>query len=107
MSAPFYELAFWIKLDANPEEEVKKVIDLIKKHKGEVFYESPFKKRKLAYPIQKEIMGYFGYVLFNGTKETPVKVNEDLRFFKNILRYLIVKRKVLSNKERVENIPQS
>lgn len=96
----FYELAFWIKLDASPEEEVKKILDLIKKHKGEVFYESGVKKRKMAYPINKEIMGYFGYVLFRGGKETPVKVNEDLRFFKNILRYLIVKRKVLSPKEK-------
>jgi ribosomal protein S6 len=105
MANLFYELAFWIKLDANPEEELKKIIELIKKYKGDVFYESGLKKRRTAYPIQKEIMGYFGYVLFNGTKETPVKVNEDLRFFKNVLRYLIVKRKVLSSKERPENIP--
>jgi ribosomal protein S6 len=105
MANSFYELAFWIKLDVNPEEELKKIIELIKKYKGEVFYESGLKKRRMAYPIQKEIMGYFGYVLFNGTKETPVKVNEDLRFFKNVLRYLIVKRKVLSSKEKPENIP--
>jgi ribosomal protein S6 len=100
----FYELAFWIKLDANPEEELKKIIELIKKYKGEVFYESGLKKKRMAYPIQKEIIGYFGHILFNGTKETPVKVNEDLRFFKNVLRYLIVKRKVLSTKEGVQNI---
>jgi len=107
MTEQFYELAFWIKLDANPEEELKKVIDLVKKYKGEVFYESSLKKKRTAYPIQKEIMGYFGYILFKGTKETPVKVNEDLKFFKNILRYLIIKRKFLSNKEKVETASQA
>ncbi len=106
MTGPFYELAFWIKIDANPEEELKKIIDLIQKYKGSVFYESGLKKKRMAYPIQKEIMGYFGYVLFNGEKETPVKINEELKFFKNVLRYLIVKRKVLNNKERVEQVSQ-
>lgn len=97
-----YEVSFWIKLEADPEKEVGEIIDLINKNKGEIIFQDVIKKREMAYPIKKEKIGYFTYIVFKIDKNKIEKINKELLLSKNILRHLIVKRKVLAQKEKKE-----
>lgn len=101
MSKQLYELSFWIKLNADTEKELEKIINLIQKNDGEVIYKEIPQKREMAYPINKEKIGYFSYIVFRLPKEKTENIKKDLLFFKNLLRYLIVKRKILFPKEKV------
>lgn len=95
-----YELSFWVKLDSEPEKEIKAIVDLINKNNGEIIFTDVAKKRELAYPINKEKVGYFSYLIFKMDKSQIEKINKELFALKNILRHLIVKRKVLNSKEK-------
>lgn len=101
MNKQLYEISFWIKLNVDVEKEIEKIINLIQKNEGEIVYKDIPQKREMAYPINKEKLGYFYYIVFNAPKEKVEKIKKDLLFFKNILRYLVVKRKVLFPKEKV------
>lgn len=101
MGKQLYEISFWIKLNADAEKEMEKITDLIQKNDGEIVYKDIPQKREMAYPINKEKIGYFSYVVFKGQKDKVEKINKELLYFKNVLRHLIVKRKVLLPKEKV------
>ncbi len=100
MDKQLYELSFWIKLDSDPEKEINSIIDLINKNKGEIIYIDIAKKKELAYPVKKEKIGYFSYLVFKINKESIEKINKELLVAKNLLRHLIVKRKELTPKEK-------
>lgn len=95
-----YELSFWVKLDSDPEKEIKDIVDLINENKGEIVYTDVAKKKELAYPINKEKIGYFSYLVFKIDKGQIEKINKELLLSENILRHLIIKRKELTPKEK-------
>ncbi|MEM5782426.1 MAG: 30S ribosomal protein S6 [Candidatus Aenigmatarchaeota archaeon] len=98
-----YEIGFWIRISANLEEEINKVLNLIEKFDGIIIEKTIPKKKTLAYPIDKETTGYFNYILFIGKPESIDKIKEELKFYKNILRFIIIKRRI-NPKEKLANI---
>ncbi|MGC8982065.1 MAG: 30S ribosomal protein S6 [Minisyncoccia bacterium] len=89
-----YEIGFWVRITSDLEKEIEKVINLIEKFNGKIVEKGVFKKKDLAYPIDKENIGYFGYLLFSANKESIQEIKKELKFFKNILRFIIIKRRI-------------
>ena len=66
---PRYETVF--VLDPSLDEkavpnEIKKVEDLIRDHKGEVLKIDKWGKKRFAYPIKKKHEGFYTLILFEG-----------------------------------------
>jgi len=102
-----YDLTFWIKIDKNPEEVMAEVKGLIEKSGAQLEFDLGYKKKQMAYPINKETVGYLATLLFRAEPEIAEKINKELKKIQGILRYLIVKRKTLPkavtlNKELAE-----
>jgi small subunit ribosomal protein S6 len=101
-----YEIGFWVRITADLEKEIEKVINLIEKFNGEIVEKGVFKKRNLAYPIDKETIGYFGYLLFSIDPKNISEIKKELKFYKNILRFIIVKRRV-KIEEKIQSTNES
>ena len=88
-----YEVAYIMSLSV-PEEsvltETAKLSNLIENSKGMVKYAETPKKIKLAYPIKKERVGYFGWIVFNAAPSALKNIEKELKEKKEILRHLIV-----------------
>lgn len=79
--------------DATRDKEIKKVEELIEKHKGKLIQTDPWGMRRLHYRIKKKNEGYYVLVQF----EAPAALIRELdRYYKlneNLLRYIIVQQK--------------
>ncbi|GBD34373.1 30S ribosomal protein S6 [bacterium HR35] len=95
MEKKLYDLTFWININSEPQVVENKVKDIIEKEGGEIALIVGAKKRNLAYPINKEIVGYLDTIYFYGSSELAIKLNSELKKNQEILRFLIVKRKNL------------
>ncbi len=96
----FYELGLWISIDSELDKELERIKKLLTSYGAEIFFVDSFNKRKMAYPVKKQTMGYFGYLLFkldNG--ENILEIKNNLRKINSILRFIIIKRKYLFSKE--------
>jgi len=100
-----YELSFWLKIEVDIEKEQERVINIIKKHNGEIVFQQVAKKRRLAYPIEQQTLGYFCAVYFRLDSDSLETIKTELRANKQILRFVILKRRasvVLKDKKREE-----
>lgn len=95
MTKNIYDLSYWLKLDCDPEQEEKRILELLQNNNCEIKLNLDPKKKNLAYPINKETSGYFGTVYFCAEKDVVPKLEKSLLTFANVLRFLIVKRKTL------------
>jgi len=90
-----YELTYLISPELN-EEELKdfsqKVDSLISKTSKIVKSEGP-KRINLAYPIQKKEGGFLTTCEFNGEPQEIESLKKELAKEKNILRFLLMKKK--------------
>lgn len=82
-------------LDANLDDEkieaaVTKVEDLIKKNGGTVEKIDRWGKKKLAYPIKKQSMGYYGLFYFNGPEESIKEMDRVMRISDDIMRHMFI-----------------
>jgi small subunit ribosomal protein S6 len=96
----FYELGLWLSIDSEVDKELERIKKLLTSYGAEIFFVDSFNKRKMAYPVKKQTMGYFGYLLFkldNG--ENILEIKNNLRKINSILRFIIIKRKYLFSKE--------
>ncbi len=88
-----YEISFILDETLNEEklfDENQKVKILIS-DLGGVFQKETFpKKRNLAYPIKKQLMGHFANIYFYLMPKNLKDLEKKLKFEKNILRYLII-----------------
>ena len=89
-----YEMMFIVKATMESEnvkataENMKKVVaDL----KGNVVEYKELGEKKLAYPIKKELNGYYFVMQFEATKEAESELSRKARLDENILRHLIVR----------------
>lgn len=92
-----YELTYIINPDLSEQEVVTqtdKVAGFINELDGEIKKESPIQKRKLSYPIKKEKEGYFISLDFQLSSDKLEKLNHQLKLEKDILRYLIISKKI-------------
>lgn len=81
-----YEIAFLSPLEAGHEEVVK----LLVREGGEIVKEGPIEKIALAYPIEKHVSAYFGYLHFMMEPLNAKNLEHDLTTNNSILRYLII-----------------
>ncbi len=89
-----YEMMFIVKATME-SDEVKKTAATIKNVvndlKGKVADMKELGEKKLAYPIKKEINGYYFVMQFNASKEAERELNRKASLDENILRHLIVR----------------
>jgi len=97
-----YEFSFL--LPELSEKEKKEFLENIKKKIKEIDgeIEDEFEqKQNFAYPVKKIEKGIFGFISFFADKKKIKKFEESLKYEKNLLRYLIERKKV-KKVEKVE-----
>lgn len=89
-----YEMMFIVKATME-SENVKATAESIKKLvtdlKGNVVEYKELGEKKLAYPIKKELNGYYFVMQFEATKEAEAELSRKAGLDENVLRHLIVK----------------
>ena len=89
-----YEMMFIVKATMesdqvkNTAESIKKIVTDLK---GNVVEFKELGEKKLAYPINKEINGYYYVMTIEDTKEVEAELNRKTNLDENVLRHLIVK----------------
>lgn len=91
-----YELTYLISADLS-EEEVKvfsqKITSLIQEEEGILSRINPPIRKKLAYPIKKQIQAYLASLIFQLNPEKLAILEKKLKSENQILRYLILTKK--------------
>ena len=89
-----YEMMFIVKATME-EANVKAVADNIKKLAESLSAEiDSFKEmgeKKLAYPIKKEISGYYFVMTMTASKDAVKEIDRKASIDENIIRHLIIK----------------
>lgn len=89
-----YEMMFIVKATMESEnvkataENMKKVVTDLK---GNVVEYKELGEKKLAYPIKKELNGYYFVMQFEATNAAESELNRKAGLDENILRHLIVR----------------
>ncbi len=88
-----YEIMFILK--SNDEEaintQVSELKAIITDMKGEIVEEKEMGNRKLAYPIKKELNGYYYVMVVNANNEAVAEFDRKSRISENVLRHLIIR----------------
>ena len=89
-----YEMMFIVKATME-ESSVKAAAENVKKLaeslKAKVDSFEEMGQKKLAYPIKKEISGYYYVMTMTASKETIKEVNRKMSIDENVIRHLIIK----------------
>ena len=88
-----YELSYFISSQVKDDEvisHVNKIKGLISGKKGEVVKEEMPHKRRLAYPINRQTDGFFGYFHFSSPAGNAKEINDSLSLDPLILRHLLI-----------------
>lgn len=102
-----YELTYII--DATLEEEarkgmIEKFSELIKQNGGEIEkVDETWGKRRLAYPINDMLEGYYVLVTFQSEGNLPKEIERNLEINDKVLRYLVIK--LVEKKQSVKPRP--
>jgi len=89
-----YEMMFIVKATMESEnvkataENMKKVVTDLK---GNVVEYKELGEKKLAYPIKKELNGYYFVMQFEATNTAEAELSRKAGLDENILRHLIVR----------------
>ena len=88
-----YEIMFILK--SNEEEAIKKEVTelkaIITDMKGEITEEKEIGNKKLAYPIKKEVNGYYYVINCNASSEIVSEFDRKARINENVIRHLIIR----------------
>ncbi len=91
---PKYEIMFIVKTTMEADK-IKKTIDnmksIITDGKGKIVEEKTMGERKLAYPIKKELSGYYTVLTVEANPETIHEFDRKAQLSESILRHLIIK----------------
>ena len=93
MDKQLYEFSYWLGLETEPEAEEQKLLGLITKAGGEVAEKVMPRKRRLAYPIEKQTMASLGTIYFWLVPEVIPGLKEEIRQVRTILRSILLRRK--------------
>ena len=89
-----YEIMFIVKTTME-SQNIKKTIENMKKiitdGKGKIVDTKEMGERKLAYPIKKELTGYYYVLKVEASKEVIAEFDRKALIDENILRHLIIK----------------
>lgn len=89
-----YEMMFIVKATMESEnvkataENMKKVVTDLK---GNIVEYKELGEKKLAYPIKKELNGYYFVMQFEATNNAEAELSRKAGLDENILRHLIVR----------------
>uniref|UniRef100_A0A7C4AJ19 Small ribosomal subunit protein bS6 n=1 Tax=Thermodesulfovibrio aggregans TaxID=86166 RepID=A0A7C4AJ19_9BACT len=104
MSDNFYEKVVLI-LPALSEEEVqevvKKISSLIVENGGEILKIDNWGKRKLAYTLNKQKMGYYVVFLFKAPSTAIKKFEEFYKVYDPVFKFMVIK----LSKQQVNALP--
>lgn len=88
-----YEMMFIVKTTID-EGAIKSVAENLKSvitsMKGEITEEKEIGNKKLAYPINKEITGYYYVLNFNANNEIVAELDRKAKIDENIIRHMII-----------------
>lgn len=88
-----YEIMFILK--SNDEEAIKTQVSelkaIITDMKGEIVNEKEMGNRKLAYPINKELNGYYYVINVNANNDAVAEFDRKARISENVIRHLIIR----------------
>ena len=89
-----YEIMFIIKTTIE-EKAVKSTVDELKKiitdMKGKVIEFKELGQKELAYPIKKEISGFYYVMICEASAEAVAEFERKGRINENLLRHLVIK----------------
>ena len=89
-----YEIMFIVKTTME-SDKIKSTIDAMKKiitdGKGKIVETKDMGEKKLAYPIKKELTGYYYVFKVEASKEVIAEFDRRSSIDENILRHLIIK----------------
>ena len=88
-----YEIMFILK--SNDEEAIKNQVSefkaIITDMKGEIVNEKEMGNRKLAYPINKELNGYYYVINVNANNDAIAEFDRKARISENVIRHLVIR----------------
>ena len=88
-----YEIMFILK--SNEEEVIKNQVSelkaIITDMKGEITNEKEMGNRKLAYPINKDLNGYYYVINCNANKDVVAEFDRKAGINENVIRHLIIR----------------
>lgn len=89
-----YEMMFIVKTTIE-EEAVKGISEslqsVITSMGGKITESKELGNKKLAYPINKEIAGYYFVVDFEANNETVSELDRKAKINENVIRYMIIR----------------
>ncbi|MDD4188035.1 MAG: 30S ribosomal protein S6 [Bacilli bacterium] len=89
-----YEIMFIVK-STSGAQAIKETASSLKKvitdMKGKITNERDMGRKDLAYPIKKEISGFYFVFNCNTTAEVVAEFNRKAKLNENVLRHLIIK----------------
>ena len=89
-----YEIMFIVKATME-EDAIKKTSEdlqkLINNKTSKVLEFKEMGRKKLAYPIKKEVSGYYYVITVEANRETIAEFDRKVSINENILRHLIIK----------------
>lgn len=85
------------------EPEFGKIEALIKKYGGPVHYRQNLDRKRLAYPIEKQMYGYYFLVEFDSEPTTIAKLDRELKLSSEVLRHNLVRRKTVGKPRTQEH----
>lgn len=89
-----YESMFIVKTtieEGAVNETVENFKSVITDMGGEISDAKELGQKKIAYPIKKEITGFYYVVNFNASKEVVAELDRKAKIDENILRHLIIR----------------
>lgn len=92
METKNYELAYLLSPSISEGEilvEAGKLNKLIEDTGGMIRRAEEPRKRRLAYPVKKEINAYFGWTTFNASGEAVVGITKKIKSFADLLRSMV------------------
>lgn len=90
-----YEIMFIVKAtldEASQKKYVSEVQKLITDNKGKVIEFKEMGRKKLAYPINKEVSGFYYLMNVEASADTIKEFDRKLRINENNIRHLILKK---------------
>ena len=89
-----YELALVINAKIEDDartDAIEKIKALIEKFGGEITNVDEWRKKKLAYEIQKMKEGFYYFITFESDSNCPNEVEQRVRIMENVIRYLCIR----------------
>ena len=89
-----YEMMFIVKAtidEAKVSETAENLKSVITSMKGEITDSKDLGQKKLAYPIKKELTGFYFVVNFNADNETVAELDRKARIDETVIRHMIIR----------------